>query len=255
MADPEFMYRKDKNPDRTHEWDKAAPLSVSARIAVIRQKIAKAERRFGKIPGSVRLLAVSKKKPVVAIREASEAGQQAFGENYVQETIEKIDQLHDIKAEWHFIGPIQSNKTRTIANHFSWVHSVDRWHIAERLAEQRSADLPPLDVCIQVNVSDEPTKSGVRLTDMGFEHLSELAFSMADLPRIRLRGLMTIPSQTGEFAAQRIPFIALREAFDKLNRRGLSLDTLSMGMSDDMEAAIAEGATIVRIGTAIFGPR
>nr|VFJ78070.1 MAG: hypothetical protein BECKFW1821C_GA0114237_11653 [Candidatus Kentron sp. FW] len=228
---------------------------MAARIEAVRERIARAEHRFGRTAGSVRLLAVSKKKPAMAIRQASDVGQKAFGENYVQEAVDKMAELDDMGIQWHFIGPIQANKTRAIANHFGWVHSVDRLRIAERLHEQRSADLPPLDICIQVNISGEATKSGLDLVHGGGEALWDLALSMADLSRIRLRGLMAIPAPSRDFAAQRMPFMALREAFETLNDKGLSLDTLSMGMSDDMEAAIAEGATMVRIGTAIFGPR
>nr|VFJ58646.1 MAG: hypothetical protein BECKDK2373B_GA0170837_10768 [Candidatus Kentron sp. DK] len=230
-------------------------------LLAVRERIAQAEQRYDRKPGSVRLLAVSKKKPAEAIRAAFLSGQRAFGENYAQEAVVKQRELADVPAEWHFIGPIQSNKTRLIAEHFAWVHSIDRIAIAERLSRQRGAGLPPLAVCLQVNVSGESTKSGVSLASR-LQPLWELALAVADLPHLRLRGLMTIPApnETGDnpdnrFAAQRRPFRLLREALEELNARGLGLDTLSMGMSDDLEAAIAEGATLVRVGTAIFGAR
>lgn len=198
----------------------------------------------------VRLLAVSKTWPADSVREAAAAGQHAFGENYVQEGVAKVDELAGLGLEWHFIGPLQSNKTRLVANRFSWVHSIDRLKIAERLSEQRDVHLPPLEVCIQVNVSGEASKSGVAPPD-----LPELARAVAVLPRLRLRGLMTIPEPTPDVALQRARFASLRAMRDELNAAGLALDTLSMGMSDDLEAAIAEGSTLVRVGTAIFGSR
>ena len=198
----------------------------------------------------VRLLAVSKTWPADSVREAAAAGQRAFGENYVQEGAAKVDELAGLGLEWHFIGPLQSNKTRLVANRFSWVHSIDRLKIAERLSEQRDVHLPPLEVCIQVNVSGEASKSGVAPPD-----LPELARAVAALPRLRLRGLMAIPEPTPDVALQRARFASLRSMRDELNAAGLALDTLSMGMSDDLEAAIAEGSTLVRVGTAIFGSR
>ena len=198
----------------------------------------------------VRLLAVSKTWPADSVREAAAAGQRAFGETYVQEGVAKVDELAGLGLEWHFIGPLQSNKTRLVANRFSWVHSIDRLKIAERLSEQRDVHLPPLEVCIQVNVSGEASKSGVAPPD-----LPELARAVAVLPRLRLRGLMTIPEPTPDVALQRARFASLRAMRDELNAAGLALDTLSMGMSDDLEAAIAEGSTLVRVGTAIFGSR
>ena len=198
----------------------------------------------------VRLLAVSKTWPADSVREAAAAGQHAFGENYVQEGVAKVDELAGLGLEWHFIGPLQSNKTRLVADRFSWVHSIDRLKIAERLSEQRDVHLPPLEVCIQVNVSGEASKSGVAPPD-----LPELARAVAVLPRLRLRGLMTIPEPTPDVALQRARFASLRAMRDELNAAGLALDTLSMGMSDDLEAAIAEGSTLVRVGTAIFGSR
>jgi len=199
---------------------------------------------------SVTLLAVSKTFDAQAVREAFDAGQRAFGENYVQEALAKIDALRDLQIEWHLIGPLQSNKTRTVAEAFDWVHSVERLKIAQRLSEQRPAQLPPLQLCLQVNISGEASKSGLAPAEV-----AEVAHAVAALPRVRLRGLMAIPEPAGDFAAQRAPHRALRELFDALRRDGLALDTLSMGMSADLEAAIAEGATLVRVGTAIFGTR
>ena len=198
----------------------------------------------------MRLLAVSKTWPAERVRDAAAAGQQAFGENYVQEGVVKVEALAGLGLEWHFIGPLQKNKTRLVANSFAWVHSIDRLKIAERLSEQRDVHLPPLEVCIQVNVSGEESKSGVAPDD-----LPDLARAVAALPRLRLRGLMAIPEPTSDVALQRARFACLRQLRDQLNAGGLQLDTLSMGMSDDLEAAIAEGATMVRVGTAIFGSR
>lgn len=219
-------------------------------LQAIRAAIAAAAERSGRTPQSVQLLAVSKTFPAQAIREAYAGGQTAFGENYVQEALEKIAALRDLPLEWHFIGPLQSNKTRAIAEHFAWVHSVDRLKIAQRLSEQRPPQLPPLNVCVQVNVSGEASKSGVAP-----EAAPQLARQIAVLPRLKLRGLMTIPAPAKDEAAQRPPFARLRGLWQDLNGQGLHLDTLSMGMSHDFAAAIAEGATLVRIGTAIFGTR
>jgi pyridoxal phosphate enzyme (YggS family) len=196
------------------------------------------------------LLAVSKKAPASAVREAYLHGQQAFGENFVQEALDKMRELRDLPLEWHFIGPIQSNKTRAIAENFSWVHSVDRLKIAERLSTQRPAHLPPLNVCLQINISGETTKGGVAMEDA-----LALARAIAILPGLKLRGLMAIPAPAEDMSAQRAPFAKMRELLKQFNDTGLSLDTLSMGMSHDLAAAIIEGATIVRIGTAIFGSR
>ncbi|MGY4879231.1 YggS family pyridoxal phosphate-dependent enzyme [Vreelandella aquamarina] len=199
------------------------------------------------------LLAVSKTKPASMIREAWAAGQRAFGENYLQEALDKQAELTDLSdIEWHFIGPLQSNKTRAVAEHFAWVHSVDRLKIAKRLSEQRPAGSAPLNVCLQVNISGEETKSGVLP-----EALGELAAEVARLPHLRLRGLMAIPAPADTLEAQRQPLAALRAAFERLKSDlpDAPLDTLSMGMSDDLEAAILEGATQVRLGTAIFGAR
>ena len=213
-------------------------------------RIARAAEAAGRDAAEVRLLAVSKTWPADSVREAAAAGQCAFGENYVQEGAEKVDALAGLGLEWHFIGPLQSNKTRLVANRFVWVHSIDRLKIAERLSAQRDAHLPPLEVCIQVNVSGEASKSGVAPGE-----LPELAHVVAGLPRLRLRGLMAIPEPTSDVALQRARFATLRQLRDQLNADGLALDTLSMGMSDDLEAAIAEGSTMVRVGTAIFGSR
>ncbi len=220
------------------------------RLQNIAERIVQAAAASGRDPSEVRLLAVSKTWPVDSLREAAAAGQQAFGESYVQEAIDKVDALAGLGLEWHFIGPLQSNKTRPVANAFAWVHSVDRLKIAQRLSEQRDVHLPPLQVCIQVNVSGESSKSGVAP-----EALPELARAVAALPRLTLRGLMTIPEPTRDVAAQRARFASLRHLRDALNSGGMDLDTLSMGMSDDLEAAVAEGSTMVRVGTAIFGSR
>lgn len=217
----------------------------------VRERIAAAARACGRDPAGVRLLAVSKTFPVEDLRAAMAAGQDCFGESYLNEALPKIAALADPAPEWHFIGPLQSNKTRAVAEHFAWVHSVDRLKVALRLSDQRPAGLPPLNVCIQVNISGETSKSGVSL-----EQLPELARAVAALPRLRLRGLMAIPAPTDDVTAQRTAFRRLRVARDGLNERpGLALDALSMGMSDDLEAAVAEGATLVRIGSAIFGAR
>lgn len=198
----------------------------------------------------IRLLAVSKKAPASAVREAYKHGQQAFGENFVQEALDKMHELRDLPLEWHFIGPIQSNKTRAIAENFSWVHSVDRLKIAERLSAQRPPHLPPLNVCLQINISGETTKGGIAAEDAAV-----LARAIAILPGLKLRGLMAIPAPAQDLSAQRAPLGKMRELLQSLNNSGLNLDTLSMGMSHDLTAAIMEGATIVRIGTAIFGSR
>ncbi|MEN8129585.1 MAG: YggS family pyridoxal phosphate-dependent enzyme [Pseudomonadota bacterium] len=225
-------------------------LSIRDRLAQIRTKISEAEYRYGRSPGSVSLLAVSKSQPLDRIQQAIACGQRLLGENYLQQAQDKISKLHNSDLEWHFIGAIQANKTRHIAQLFQWVHSVDRLKIATRLNNQRPTTLPPLDLCLQVNVSEEPSKAGVRL-----ERLPELAEQIAALSRLRLRGLMAIPFPSTSTHDQRHNFALLREALEGINNRGFQLDTLSMGMSNDMEAAIAEGATMVRIGTAVFGPR
>jgi pyridoxal phosphate enzyme (YggS family) len=224
---------------------------IASRINQVKQRIRDAEQAAGRQAGSVRLLAVSKTRPVEDIRASINIGQLCFGESYVKEALGKIQQLaNESGIEWHYIGPIQSNKTASLAEHFDWVHSVDRLKIAQRLSDQRPANKAPLNVCIQVNTSGESSKAGIPP-----EQLDELAQRIQQLPRLRLRGLMTIPARQTDAEQQRVPFRQLRALFEKLNARGFQLDTLSMGMSDDMEAAIKEGATIVRIGTAIFGPR
>jgi pyridoxal phosphate enzyme (YggS family) len=224
--------------------------SISARLEAVRARIDAAASAAGRDPGTVGLLAVSKTWPAAAVREAAAAGQRAFGENYVQEGAAKAEALAALGLEWHFIGPLQSNKTRAVANAFDWVHSIDRLRIAERLSAQRDVHLRPLDVCIQVNVSGERSKSGASP-----DEVAGLARAVAALPRLRLRGLMCIPEPTDDVALQRARFAALRALKEELVAGGLGLDTLSMGMSHDLEAAIAEGATIVRVGTAIFGAR
>jgi pyridoxal phosphate enzyme (YggS family) len=198
----------------------------------------------------VTLIAVSKSQPIECIEKLIETGQRIFGENYVQEAVEKIKVLQDYDLEWHFIGPIQSNKTKPIAEHFDWVQSVDRLKIAERLNEARPADKPKLNICLQVNVSDEVSKSGVAPSEV-----ENLAREIGRLPRLQLRGLMAIPEATHDEAEQRKAFRALKNVFEQLKQQGYALDTLSMGMSGDFKAAIAEGATHVRIGSAIFGER
>jgi pyridoxal phosphate enzyme (YggS family) len=225
--------------------------SIAANLQAVRERIAAACLAAGRPTGSVSLLAVSKTWPASAVRDAASAGQVAFGENYVQEALDKIAALGDLALEWHFIGPLQSNKTRTVAENFAWVHSVDRLKIAERLAAQRPAGLPPLNVCLQVNVSGEASKSGCTPSEA-----PALAAAVARLPGLRLRGLMTIPEPTDDAALQRRRFATLRTTLEAIGKAtGREFDTLSMGMSDDLEAAIMEGASIVRIGTAIFGER
>jgi pyridoxal phosphate enzyme (YggS family) len=224
--------------------------TIENRLQAVKSRIADACRRAARDPRDIVLVAVSKSFPAAAIRAAHAAGQREFGENHAQEALAKLAALGDCDIVWHFIGPLQSNKTRPVAERFAWVHSVDRVKIAERLAAQRPERLPPLAVCVQVNVSGEASKSGVAPADA-----PALARAVAELPRLPLRGLMTIPEPTSDAARQRERFEALRALRDRLVRDGLALDTLSMGMSDDLEAAIAAGATMVRVGTAIFGPR
>ena len=225
-------------------------IKVTENIANIETQLAQSAIRAGRRPGTVRLLAVSKKQPLDKVLEAADAGQRDFGENLVQEGLEKIRAAGRKDLVWHFIGHLQSNKTREVAESFDWVHSVDRRKIAQRLNDQRPAHLPPLNVCIQVNVDSEPAKSGATPAEV-----DRLAHQIAKLPNLRLRGLMCLPAIRDGFEEQRKPFAVLRELMQTLNEEGLQLDTLSMGMSDDYPAAIAEGATIVRIGTALFGAR
>ncbi len=224
--------------------------TIQSNLQAVLGRIAAACKAAGKPESAVRLVAVSKTFAVENVRAAAAAGQRDFGENYLQEALAKMQALADLALVWHFIGPIQSNKTRAIAEAFQWVHSVDREKIAARLSEARPAHLPPLNVCIEVNVSGEASKSGVAP-----DALAALARRVAALPRLALRGLMAIPEPTPDPAQQRRSFRVVRELKDALVREGLPLDTLSMGMSADLEAAIAEGATLVRVGTAIFGER
>ena len=224
--------------------------AIADNLQAVLARIARAAQAAGRAPEAVRLLAVSKTWPLSCVLEAAAAGQTAFGENYVQEGADKAQAAVDRHLEWHFIGPLQSNKTRPVAESFAWVHSIDRLKIAERLSAQRPEHLPALQVCVQVNVSGESSKSGCRP-----EEAMSLCQAVAALPRLQLRGLMAIPEPVDDPAAQRAPFRRLRELFEQLRAAGLPLDTLSMGMSHDLEAAVAEGATIVRIGTAIFGER
>jgi len=221
--------------------------TIADHLGALAARIDSAALACGRDPASIKLLAVSKTKPAAAVREAYAAGVRDVGENYLQEALAKQDELTDLALTWHFIGPIQSNKTRAIAEHFAWVHSVDRLKIAQRLSEQRPTELAPLNICLQVNVSGEDSKSGCTPAE-----LPALAAAVAALPGLRLRGLMAIPEPSDERAVQEAAFARLRELQASLN---LGLDTLSMGMSPDLEAAISQGATWVRIGTALFGAR
>ena len=225
-------------------------IGVTENLRKIRDLLHVAAIEANRDPAGVRLLAVSKKQPLEKIREAYAAGQREFGENFVQEGVEKIAAMDKDDITWHFIGHLQSNKTRVVAENFDWVHTIDKLKTARRLSDQRPDGLPPLNVCLQVNVDDEESKSGVTP-----EALPELAAACAKLPNIRLRGLMCVPAIREEPDAQRIPFAALRELAEKLRTDGVDTDTLSMGMTADFRAAILEGATIVRIGTALFGER
>ena len=224
--------------------------TIARNLQDVRARIATACQLAGRNVEEVTLLAVSKTFGAEAVRTAAAAGQRAFGENYVQEGIDKIAQLRDLALEWHCIGPLQSNKTRPVAEHFDWVHTVDRLKIAERLSAQRPEGLAPLNVCIQVNIDGGPTKSGVAPAEA-----LALARAVAALPRLALRGLMTIPEPAPDFEAARAVHASAKALFDQLNAEGLGLDTLSMGMSADLEAAVDAGATMVRVGTAIFGAR
>ncbi|WP_089952587.1 YggS family pyridoxal phosphate-dependent enzyme [Limnohabitans sp. 2KL-3] len=224
--------------------------SIAENLSRVRTQMEAACQAAGRLPHSVSLLAVSKTWGAEAVRAAHAAGQTAFGENYIQEAVDKIVALRDLPLQWHCIGPIQSNKTRLVAEHFDWVHSVDRLKIAQRLSEQRPPHLPPLQVCIQVNVDGGETKSGISP-----QELPALAQAVAALPRLQLRGLMTIPEPAETDAQMRAVHAQAKALFESLRQQGLPLDTLSMGMSADMAAAIAEGSTMVRVGTAIFGRR
>ena len=223
---------------------------ISAQIAKLLERVRLAAEKSQRPAGAITVLAVSKTHPAQAIRAAHRCGLEHFGESYLQEALAKMEELADLPLTWHFIGPIQSNKTRPIAEHFAWVHSVDRGKIAQRLNDQRPPALPPLQVCLQVNISGETSKSGVSL-----DELPRLAGEVAGMPRLQLRGLMAIPAPTNDAGQQRAAFASLRRALAQVQAFAPGVDTLSMGMSDDLEAAIAEGATMVRIGTDIFGSR
>nr|WP_315465970.1 YggS family pyridoxal phosphate-dependent enzyme [uncultured Rhodoferax sp.] len=224
--------------------------TIADNLHAVTERIVQACARSGRAAGSVQLLAVSKTFGPEAVQQAFDAGQRAFGENYIQEAVDKITALSALPIEWHCIGPIQSNKTRLVAEHFQWVHTVDRLKIAQRLNDQRPHHLPPLQVCIQVNVDGGPTKSGVTP-----QEAPALALEVAKLPRLQLRGIMCIPEPAPDFVAARAVFIRARSVFDAILASGVQLDTLSMGMSGDLDAAIAGGSTLVRVGSAIFGAR
>ena len=225
-------------------------IGVTENLTLISDLLRETAISANRDPAAVQLLAVSKKQPVSKIREAHAAGQRDFGENFVQEGLEKIEALADLDLTWHFIGHLQSNKTRVVAENFDWVHTIDKIKTARRLSEQRPAQLSPLQVCIQVNVDDEVSKHGVTP-----EAVAEIAAECAGMPRLRLRGLMCLPAMRTGFEEQRVPFATLRRLAEDLRRDGIDTDTLSMGMTSDYRAAIFEGATIVRIGTALFGER
>jgi len=227
-----------------------APQFLPERLAAVLARIEAAAQRAGREPGSVRLIAVSKQQPVESVRAVAAAGQHEFGENYVQEALAKIEALRDLPVTWHFIGQLQGNKTRDVAAAFQWVHTLDRDRIAARLSAQRPHYAGPLDVLLQVKLAEEAGKGGVEPGD-----LPRMAEIVAGTPRLRLRGLMCIPPPATDEASRREPFARLRSLLEDLNARGHGLDTLSMGMSADLESAVAEGATMVRIGTAVFGPR
>ena len=224
--------------------------TIAERLQKTLTRIEKATTQYGRQRDEVQLIAVSKTQTADSLRTAYSLGQRHFGENYLQEALDKMTRLSDCNITWHFIGSIQSNKTKIIAEKFNWVHSIDRLKIAQRLNNARPEDLEPLNVCLQVNISEENTKSGINASD-----IHELAHQVATLPKLRLRGLMALPAAYENFEQQRTSFATLKQQFDELKQSGLPLDTLSMGMSNDLEAAIAEGATLVRIGSAIFGPR
>jgi PLP dependent protein len=226
------------------------PQNLPENVQRVRARIVAAAARYGRNVDSVTLVAVGKGHPAEALRAAAHAGVEHFGESYLKEALEKIAALEDLEITWHFIGQIQANKTRPIAEHFAWVHGVDRLRIAQRLSDQRPYHAPPLNVCLQVKVGAEETKAGADVAD-----LPELARQVAALPRLRLRGLMCLPPPESDAERQRHWLAIVRRAFESLNDAGIRLDTLSMGMSDDLEAAVAEGSTMLRIGTALFGPR
>ena len=225
-------------------------IGVTENLALISDLLHKSAIEAGRDPADVRLLAVSKKQPLEKIRDAAAAGQRHFGENFVQEGVDKIEALADAGLTWHFIGHLQSNKTRAVAEYFDWVHTIDKIKTARRLSEQRPDHLPPLNICLQVNVDDEDSKAGVTPAA-----LPDLAAACVELPNLRIRGLMCLPAIRTGLDQQRMPFAALRRLAEQLRTDGIDTDTLSMGMSADYPAAILEGATIVRIGTALFGAR
>lgn len=224
--------------------------TLDTRFRQLHDRIAAAEKQFNRQPGSVQLLAVGKTQPLDAIAHIYKLGQRNFGENYLQEALPKIQGLSDLAIQWHFIGRIQANKTREIAECFDWVHSVDRLRIAQRLNDQRPGNRAPLNICLQINLEDETGKGGMAPGDA-----PRLAEQIAILPRLKLRGLMCIPAEHPDFESQRRVFARMRLLQEAINRQGAALDTLSMGMSNDLEAAIAEGSNMIRIGTALFGPR
>jgi PLP dependent protein len=227
-----------------------SPQNLPERIRTVRERMERAAATAGRSAHSVTLLAVTKAQPVGLVRAAADCGLTDFGESYLKEALDKIDALHDRALTWHFVGRIQANKTRPIAAAFAWVHALDRLRIAERLAAQRPAQAPPLNVCLQVNLAGEATKGGVAPAEV-----AALAAAVRALPRLKLRGLMCIPPEEREPARQRAWFRELHRLFASLNIAGVGLDTLSMGMSGDFEAAIEEGSTLIRVGTALFGPR
>ena len=224
--------------------------TIESGLQKVKARIKEVAEKAGRQAESITLLAASKTNPHERLREAFEAGQTIFGENYLQEALVKIAALQDLPIEWHFIGPIQSNKTKRIAENFAWVHSIDRKKIADRLSKDRPESLPPLQICLQVNVSGEDSKSGIAP-----EEILDLAAHVVELPNLKLRGVMAIPELTRATALQRSQFRMVREAYDQLKQAGYDVDTISMGMSEDLDIAIEEGATMVRVGTAIFGPR
>ncbi|MCG3201949.1 MAG: Pyridoxal phosphate homeostasis protein [Gammaproteobacteria bacterium] len=241
------MQGRFQRPTRRCMWKNMNPFAAS--FQAVREQIARAEARYGRRPGSTELLAVSKTQPPARVRALHALGQRHFGESYLQEALAKMAALEDLPLTWHFIGHVQSNKSAEVAARFSWVHSVDRTKLARRLSEQRPMGLPPLNVCVQVNISAEASKAGVEPAE-----LDTLLAAVAILPRLKLRGLMTLPAPEEDLQRQRLPFRRLAALFaERRDRYGL--DTLSMGTTADLEAAIAEGATFVRVGTALFGPR
>lgn len=225
-------------------------IGVTENLAIISDLLAKSAVEAGREPDAVHLLAVSKKQPLSMIIDAANAGHRDFGENFVQEGLEKITQTRNLGLVWHFIGHLQNNKTRVVAENFDWVHTIDNLKTAQRLSNQRPEPLGPLNICLQVNVDDESSKSGIAIAK-----LPELAAACSDLPNLNLRGLMCLPTSRSDFSEQRLPFARLRELAIELRSGGIETDTLSMGMSGDFRAAIFEGATMVRIGTAVFGER